>query len=128
MIAPDPPVAADDPGPSPRCGRRGGAAVMGLNLTPMIDVVFQLLIYFMAATEFRLGEEIYRTDLPQRSSSSDPFDLPRDPLRIGGFLRDVGFLRLDTCRHVAQLLARGLFAPPCRCGAISQFGLLFGKL
>ena len=29
---------------------------MGLNLTPMIDVVFQLLIYFLLATNFALGE------------------------------------------------------------------------
>ncbi len=47
----------------------------------MIDVVFLLLVYFMAATEFKLGEEIYRLDLPQRGQA-DPFDLPRDPLRI----------------------------------------------
>ena len=48
----------------------------------MIDVTFLLLIYFMAATEFKLGEEIYRLDLPQRGASADPFELPRDPLRI----------------------------------------------
>ncbi len=36
----------------------------------------------MAATEFKLGEEIYRLDLPQRGAAADPFELPRDPLRI----------------------------------------------
>ncbi len=55
-------------------------ARLGLNLTSMIDVVFLLLVYFMAATDFKLGEEIYRLDLPQRGS--DPFELPRDPLRV----------------------------------------------
>ncbi len=55
-------------------------ARLGLNLTSMIDVVFLLLVYFMAATEFKLGEEIYRLDLPERSN--DPFELPRDPLRV----------------------------------------------
>ena len=59
--------------------RRRSAARIGLNLTAMIDVVFLLLTYFMAATEFKLGEEIYRLDLPQRGSV---FDLPREPLHI----------------------------------------------
>ncbi len=49
----------------------------------MIDMVFLLLVYFMAATEFKAGEEIYRLDLPERGRAADPFELPRDPLRIG---------------------------------------------
>jgi biopolymer transport protein ExbD len=57
-------------------------AQLGLNLTSMIDVVFLLLVYFMAATEFKLGEELYKLDLPQRGHAADPFDLPREPLRI----------------------------------------------
>jgi biopolymer transport protein ExbD len=61
---------------------RRSKARIGLNLTAMIDVVFLLLIYFMAATEFKLGEEIYRLDLPQRGVPADPFALPREPLRI----------------------------------------------
>ena len=62
--------------------RRRPPARLGLNLTAMIDVVFLLLVYFMAATEFKLGEEIYRMDLPRRGRAVDPFALPRDPLRI----------------------------------------------
>jgi len=61
---------------------RRGPAQLGLNLTAMIDVVFLLLVYFMAATEFKLGEELYRLDLPRRGAVADPFDLPREPLRI----------------------------------------------
>ena len=60
-------------------------ARVSLNLTPMIDVVFQLLIYFLLATEFTLGEEVYRMDLPQRQPATaqrDPFQLDREPLRI----------------------------------------------
>ncbi len=57
-------------------------ARLSLNLTAMIDVVFLLLIYFLVATDFKLGEEIYRLDLPRRSLRADPFELPRDPLRI----------------------------------------------
>ncbi len=57
-------------------------ARVGLNLTSMIDVVFLLLVYFMAVTEFKLGEEVYRLDLPQRGRTADPFVLPLDPIRI----------------------------------------------
>ena len=58
---------------------------MGVNLTPMIDVVFQLLIYFLLATNFALGEQVFRLDLPDRTGSTnevDPFDLMEEPLRI----------------------------------------------
>ncbi len=57
---------------------------IALNLTAMIDVTFLLLVYFMVATQFNLGEEIYRLDLPDRRSAqqADPFDLDDEPLRI----------------------------------------------
>ena len=55
-----------------------------LNLTAMIDVTFLLLVYFMVATQFRLGEEVYRLDLPERkpSQQQNPFELDEEPLRI----------------------------------------------
>ncbi len=67
-----------------RPGRRGRRrmARVGLNLTSMIDVVFLLLVYFMTVTEFKVGEEIYRLDLPQRGLAADPFELPLEPVRI----------------------------------------------
>jgi len=58
---------------------------IALNLTAMIDVTFLLLVYFMTATQFRLGEEVYRLDLPERGAAarpSDPFELDTEPLRI----------------------------------------------
>lgn len=63
-------------------GRRGPR--IGLNVTAMIDVVFLLLVYFMAATNFRLGEEVYRLDLPERgaAAAADPFELDDEPLVI----------------------------------------------
>lgn len=66
-----------------RRGRQRGR--VSLNLTAMIDVVFLLLVYFMVATEFKTGEEVYRLDLPQNLQSSqqrDPFELDEQPLRI----------------------------------------------
>ena len=41
-----------------------------LNLTPMIDVVFQLLIYFLLGTSFAVGEQTFRMDLPEIGSGS----------------------------------------------------------
>ena len=57
---------------------------IALNLTAMIDVTFLLLVYFMTATQFKLGEEVYRLDLPERGAArtSDPFELDTEPLRI----------------------------------------------
>lgn len=65
--------------------RRGRARPrLSLNLVSMIDVTFLLLVYFMVATDFRLGEEVYRLDLPARTGAAevDPFDLDDEPLRI----------------------------------------------
>ncbi len=72
--------------PAPPDNEVGPAAArrpthLSLNLTAMIDVVFLLLIYFLAATQFKIGEEVYRHDLPLRGVA-DPFELPRDPVRI----------------------------------------------
>ena len=77
------PHAGSDDGRRPR--RVVGQGRVGLNLTAMIDVVFLLLIYFMVATEFKLGEEVYRLDLPARAGVAqqrDPFQLDEQPLRI----------------------------------------------
>ena len=52
-----------------RATHQAASAAISLNLTPMIDVTFQLLIYFLLGTSFVLGEEIYRVDLPDRSEA-----------------------------------------------------------
>jgi biopolymer transport protein ExbD len=80
---------------SPRRRRRRAQPRIGLNLTAMIDVTFLLLVYFMTATQFKMGEEVYRLDLPERGAARqqrDPFELDVEPLRIrvasiGGGLR-----------------------------------------
>lgn len=41
-----------------------------LNLTPMIDVIFQLLIFFMVATTFQEDEREIDVELPQASTGS----------------------------------------------------------
>jgi len=65
--------------------RRRPSHSLSLNLTSMIDVTFLLLIYFVACTRFVVGEETYRTDLPQTLGSgpaADPFELDEEPLTI----------------------------------------------
>lgn len=78
-----------------------GPAKISLAMTSMIDVVFLLLIYFLVATDFRMGEELYRMDLPNRegAGTGDPFALDDQPLRIlvssTGLGADMYQLRLD---------------------------------
>ena len=67
-----------------------------LNLTSMIDVVFQLLIYFIVGTSFAMGEQSYRMDLPEREGSAvvDPMELDDEPIIVqvlgGGRIRIPG--------------------------------------
>jgi len=82
--------------------RRRGDGALRLDLTSMIDVTFLLLVYFMAATSFRTGEELYRMDIPDRAGAgpADPFAMDDEPLRIhvaslSANDRDAYRLRLD---------------------------------
>lgn len=52
-------LSDDDAGEEPR-----------LELTPMIDVIFQLLIFFMVATTFQDEERELDVDLPQAETGS----------------------------------------------------------
>ena len=45
-----------------------GGEELTLNLTPLIDVVFQLLIFFMVATTFQEPEESLDVELPPAAS------------------------------------------------------------
>lgn len=47
-----------------------------LNLTPMIDVVLQLVIFFLVGTEFTKNERQYEIDLPEVTEARPLTSLP----------------------------------------------------
>ena len=67
-----------------------GAEEPALNLTPMIDVVFQLLIFFMVATTFLDPEREMDVELPE-AASGDPVEEQLDEIVIN-VLRDGGLV------------------------------------
>ena len=57
-------------------------AHMRLNITPMIDVVFQLLIYFIVTASFAIDEGLLTAQLPERGQAIEEGPPPEDPIRI----------------------------------------------
>jgi biopolymer transport protein ExbD len=49
-----------------------------INLTPMIDVVFLLLIFFMVSTTFLDPEREIEVELPSAESAGDPEEAPNE--------------------------------------------------
>ena len=54
--------------------RKGLSDEVEVNLTPLIDVVFLLLIFFMVTTTFNQQAEL-RVDLPEASSEEQALDV-----------------------------------------------------
>lgn len=66
---------------SARKKRRGGAGGnMSVNMTPMIDVTFLLLIFFVVATNFARQEGALASKLPDLSPQGTPPPIP--PLKL----------------------------------------------
>jgi len=59
--------------------RQAGSDEPELNLTPLIDVVFILLIFFMVSTTFQKESEI-KIELPE--ASADPVETKKDVLEL----------------------------------------------
>jgi biopolymer transport protein ExbD len=55
---------------SPRSKREVAPANMQVNLTSMIDVIFQLLIYFVLTASFALGEGVITAKVPAGSGQT----------------------------------------------------------
>lgn len=68
----------------------------GPNMTPMVDVVLVILIFFMAATTIAGQEWFLRADLPEQRDETDDaagFDLPTPMLDLALFV-DAGTVRV----------------------------------
>ena len=78
-----------------------------LNLTPMIDVVFLLIIFFMVGTQFAQQERGFDIELPT-VSDAPPLTGRPDPITINVLAN--GQIRVDqqpqTLREIAALLRR----------------------
>lgn len=67
---------------------RSGTNELTLNMIPMIDVVVQLLVYFLLVTNFTVGAEVLamKSDglkgAGASATAADPFDLPEEPVVI----------------------------------------------
>ena len=76
------------PHPRFRPRRRGAiGAALRTNMAPMIDVVFLLLVFFMATTQWARDERVIAMDLAPRAADAGAPDAvpatpaPRDPFR-----------------------------------------------
>jgi biopolymer transport protein ExbD len=84
-----------------------------LNLTPLLDCVFMLLLFLIVATRFTTPEGFLTTALPGRSTAgADAFEVPRVPIRI--YLSaepgaDAARIRLDT--RTSEPITRTDLAP-----------------
>lgn len=75
--------------------KRGGANIAEADMTPMIDMVFQLVAFFMIVTNFEQQQADERVKLP-----ADPLAQAREEVRKNELVVNVGFLRDDEGRFV----------------------------
>lgn len=93
-----------------------------ISLTPLIDVVFLLLIFFMASTTFERRSEL-RVELPEAGARASPREgaVIHVAIDAGGSVRVAGRALADsrtrTLRRALADAARGLDAPPVVIGA-----------
>ncbi len=72
--------------------RAGEAAKVEMQMTPMIDMVFQLLIYFLFTFRITVSEGDFNVKLPTPLEEATPEDLVA-PLEVGLRADEAGQLR-----------------------------------
>ncbi|MEY3023150.1 MAG: hypothetical protein RIS86_2348 [Planctomycetota bacterium] len=90
-------------------------ARMTLPITPLIDVVFQLLVYFRVTAAFLGDERLLRAEAPPtdraEATTDDPFALEDEPLDI----------RLSRAGAGVAIALSGGFAAPADADALGRF-------
>lgn len=85
---------------SRRRARRGLGGALRTNMTPMIDVVFQLLVFFIATTRYAPDERVISMDLARRAAqapaAAQPGEAPPAPPPTDPFVLDDESLRLEV--------------------------------
>jgi len=79
-------------------GRTVSDTRIRLAMTPMIDVVFLLLVFFVCTVRFERNEAVYTLDLPQRGLTADPLALQQRALviRVGTRAADAISIELQA--------------------------------
>ncbi len=72
----------------PRRQRERSTTIMSVNLTPAIDITFNLLIFFLVATTFKAAEGVLSSRVPSEQGLLEAVPLPISPVRIR--LRQMG--------------------------------------
>lgn len=82
------------------------ASVLAINMTPMIDMVFQLLLFFLVATRFMQQERELDMTLPSASEARPLTATPRELFvnidREGRFFVDGQFRLEEELEHVMR--------------------------
>jgi len=86
------PVSLSNPSPksepsfhykAPRKMRqRGSGTIMTVNLTPAIDITFNLLIFFIVATTFKAAEGVLPSKAPVEQGILEATPLPVSPVKV----------------------------------------------
>jgi biopolymer transport protein ExbD len=77
---------------------------IGSSMTPMIDVVFQLLIYFLCTASFAMSEQILPTTLPPTGTAATYTPPPE--------LQELELIRITLQQRGAELIIE-LNGQPC---------------
>ena len=96
---------ADDEVGAPKSARkRVKSTKMQPPMTPMIDVVFQLLIFFLVGCQFKGAEGLIPADLPQEGGVSESSELPLEPIKI--------YVRTSASRQKCDIQIEGIAKRP----------------
>jgi biopolymer transport protein ExbD len=87
-----------------RAARVGPRRIVQPNLTPMIDVVFNLLIFFLCTGSFNQPEGLLPSRLPKHHGVAASDELPTTPIRV--LLRQYGSGDQDYTIRIEQRAQR----------------------